>query len=386
MTFAWLTEITEETKWETKGGTKEKKLTGRLSLRFVGPSQAPVCKFVSEPWARMLLGRGLWPRPDDPATWLLMRWGTRGWGKRADAARLWALCDVGPEPASFLDFAARHLPAGPELVDEWELWGLLGLEASRGPEVSIDDANSGVRIPEPRPITFGDVLFALAFPVTWLAYWRELRSPTASVPRRRPALRVWEQSRWQWVEACAHVAVPGLTPPWAGLAWEGSGAGLIFQSFTHQWPLCGREECPFGRGERFWAGLGQRPRRVEVAQGLYRWVYPGLVAGVESAATLEELRAAFVACLNHIPVDPWGSSPGLKLVPAGSRVAVRVPAGGFGAWVYQQLLDQVRQDLGEPGEPARCLVCRKDLPSDSRRDRKTCSDTCRKRLWRLRRR
>jgi hypothetical protein len=325
----------------------------------------------------------VFPRPDDPQSWLLAR---SGRGRRAAAegaedsgpARLNELAGLAPDPDAFLAFANRHLrglgrgPLG--LVDEGELWELLGLAVPPSAE--------------PRPVSWGDVLFSLAYVVPWGAFWLFLRRPEGWAEIGPLALlglavgadrldgavgiRAWDGRRWAWVPACGHLGRPG---PGLAAALRGT-AEPYFES--PPWPLCGREECPFGRAELFWQRLGFGP----VFGGL-RPFYPGVVgfcAGwVPPAWGSPEgrLKYGFVAALNALPIM-WGVPGGLRLMPTAGKPGLgTAPAPvGFGAWVYTQLVGLVRRDLGEPGEPARCLMCGGPL-AGRRRQAKFCSDRCR---------
>jgi hypothetical protein len=337
----------------------------------------------------------VFPQPDDPQSWVLVRSG-RGRPAAAEGAedsgpaRLYGLAGLGPDPDAFLGFADQHLRGlgrgdlGP--VDEAELWELLGLALPAPPPVAV----GGRDMPLLSPITWGDILFALAYVVPWAAFWIGLRRREGWAeiePLALPDLpfgpdrlhgavgiRAWDGGRWAWVPACEHLGRPG----WGLLA----ALGLKLEPPV-PWPLCGREECPFGRAELFWRGLGFGPVDPN-PQGASRPFYPGLVGFYVEGdppppwrAPEDRLKYGFILALNHLPLGR-GATGGLRLLPAAGRRGVgTAPAlGGFAAWVYKQLTDRVRRDLGEPGEPPRCLMCGESLVG-RRRGAKFCSAQCR---------
>lgn len=191
------------------------------------------------------------------------------------------------------------------------------------------------------------------------------------------AIRLWENGAWAWVGPCEHIRARGYLKPCP--------------------PLCGREDCRFGRAERFWAGLGLPPG---VKTDVGRYYFPGVVwirlgRGLKLPGDLKQVedrvRYAFMLWASALPTHSVGPPPGgvwgeglgarLVLVPVGPHVDV-VPRGGdFAAWVYKLLLDRIRQDLGSPRS---CRICGR--PIGGRADRKTCSERCRKALGRRNRR
>jgi predicted nucleic acid-binding Zn ribbon protein len=272
-----------------------------------------------------------------------------------------------------------------DLVDESELWELLGLALPAPPPVAV----GGRDMPLLSPITWGDVLFALAYVVPWAAFWLFLRRPQGWAeiePLTMPDLsfgpdrlhgavgiRAWDGGRWAWVPACEHLGRPG----WGLLA----ALGLRLEPPV-PWPLCGREECPFGRAELFWRGLGFGPVDPN-PQGASRPFYPGLVGFYVEGdppppwrAWEYRLKYGFILALNFLPLGR-GATGGLRLLPAvaSPNITVAPARSGFAAWVYTQLTGLVRSDLGEPDRRT-CSGCGKEF-TPTRADQLVCSRKCR---------
>jgi hypothetical protein len=287
--------------------------------------------------------------------------------------RLTALCEVAPDPESFLAFVNRHLPGlgggtGARPVYDRDLWEAIG--------APLPPRTYQIRS-EPFWVRWGHVLFALAYVVPWVAFWLSLRT-SVRYSEVKPlvlsdaqdkwlhvsGLRLWDGKSWRWLGACSHAL--------------GRGSLLARESL-----LCGREDCEYGDAELYWRRLfpqsidGLFPGRVEFYEPA--WVMPALWR----RAPEDRLRYGFIKAigylgdrleLSNLRVEPSLGAPGLTLVPTRADVA---------AWVYKQLVDLIRLDMGEPGAPV-CPGCGKSF-APSRRDQKACSPACRVKLHRLRR-
>ncbi len=287
-------------------------------------------------------------------------------------SRLTALCEVAPDPESFLAFANQHLRglggAGRRPVYDYDLWDVIGAPLPRR-IYQIRESPFWVR--------WGQVLFALAYVVPWVAFWLCLRT-SLGYAKVKPlvlsdpqdgrgwlhvsGLRSWDGSSWRWLAPCSHAP-----------AWPADGSK----------PVCGREDCEYGKAELGWLGLcpdrvaDQFPGRVEFYVPLFALPTPW------RRAPEDRLRYGFIRAIGYLgdrlelgslQVEPSPGTPGITLVPTRTDVA---------AWVYKQLVDLMRLDMGEP-EARVCPGCGRPF-APSRSDQKVCRPSCRVRLHRRRR-